>query len=250
MEYELAKIHPSEWAMLQQQGEILAKSALIANIKNPAAAVVKVWFGRELGLSAQMAIQEIHLIEGRPSIGVNAMQALLARGGVTWTVNEGDGFCEVTFKRPGWEPMVSKYTIAEAQAAKLLSKANWVQNKAAMLYARAFSRGARRIGADLLNGGMYTPDEIRDGEAHEFDDTADVEAEPDKRDQIRNMLFDIVGHTPFQPMTAAINAALRRECKALTGYDRPADIPDDKLDEALANVNARRALSEPAEIVQ
>lgn len=163
MSTELAlasSVQPNEWPMIEKMGSVLSKSGLATSTRTAEQAIVKIWFGRELGLSAVMSVQDIHFIEGKPSVGINIMQALLARGGVTWEAEETADKCRITFKRPNWQPMSVEFTEADAKAAGLTGKQNWQKFKAAMLYARCFSKGARRIGSDLLNGCCYTPEEL------------------------------------------------------------------------------------------
>lgn len=152
--------HPDQWGLIKDQGSILAKAGLIKGTTTMEACAVKVWFGREIGLSAPMAISEIHFVEGKPTLGVNAMMALLSKGGVTWEVGETEDSCEIKFRRKGWKPILGSFTMKEARAAELTSKGVWKKYQRAMLYARAFTLGARRIAADLLNGCLYTPEEL------------------------------------------------------------------------------------------
>lgn len=153
-------VQREEWPMIEAMGSVLARSGLCTNTRTVEQAIVKIWFGREMGISAALAVQDIHFIEGKPSFGVNVMQAKLAGGGVKWSEKETAGSCEITFTRPGWEPKRVAFTEADARAAGLLSKKNWQSYKRQMLYARCFSMGAKRIGSDLLNGACYTPDEL------------------------------------------------------------------------------------------
>lgn len=166
----ISSVQSADWPMIERMGGVLAKSGLATNTRTPEQAIVKIWFGRELGLSAVMSVQDIHFIDGKPTVGINIMQALLARGGVTWSVKETDGGCEIVFSRPGWKDMAVEFTDADAKAAGLSGKSNWQKFRSAMLYARCFAKGARRIGSDLLNGCCYTPEEL----GAEVDDDGDI----------------------------------------------------------------------------
>ncbi len=52
------------------------------------------------------------------------------------------------------------FTLADARAANVVGKDVWKRYPRAMLYARAFTEGARIVGPDLLCGVQYTPEEL------------------------------------------------------------------------------------------
>ena len=79
---------------------------------------------------------------------------------------------------------VVDYYLHEAAEAGFLSKSNWVQHQRAMLYARCFTKGAKRYGSDLLKNLGETSEVAQySGVNYEFDEngnaTVDVEYEED-----------------------------------------------------------------------
>ena len=151
----------SEWQTISSMGAALVKSGLLpAAVKTPEAAAAIILKGRELCIPPMQAFSHIHVISGKPTCSSELQLALLARGGVTWEITEGDGSCSVTFRRAGWPDYTGRYTLAEAKAAGLTSKDSWKNYPANMLRARAISNGARVIGPDLLCGMSYTPEEL------------------------------------------------------------------------------------------
>jgi hypothetical protein len=75
---------------------------------------------------------------------------------------------------------VVDYYLHEAAEAGFLSKSNWVQHQRSMLYARCFTKGAKRYGSDLLkNLGEVSEVAQYSGVNYEFDEngnaTVDVE---------------------------------------------------------------------------
>lgn len=77
---------------------------------------------------------------------------------------------------------VVDYYLHEAAEAGFLSKSNWVQHQRAMLYARCFTKGAKRYGSDLLKNLGETSEVAQySGVDYEFDEngnaTVDVEYE-------------------------------------------------------------------------
>jgi hypothetical protein len=103
------------------------------------------------------------VINGRLSMEAKALLAIAQkRAGVTWhVVKEDDKACEIIFSRPGWPDTSSSFTEEEAQTAGLLSKSNWKLYRKDMLFARAASRGIRRIAPDAVLG-LYSIEEMRD----------------------------------------------------------------------------------------
>lgn len=129
--------------------------------KRPEEAIVVMLKGYELGVPPMMAAANIHVIAGRPTLSADLMCALAAqRAGVTYKVEtETDEECVIVFKRPGWEPYMSRYTMADARSEGLADKDNWRKMKRPMLAARAKSRGSRMIAPDVL-AGIYAYEEI------------------------------------------------------------------------------------------
>jgi len=77
---------------------------------------------------------------------------------------------------------VVDYYLHEAAEAGFLGKSNWVQHQRAMLYARCFTKGAKRYGSDLLKNLGETSEVAQySGVNYEFDEngnaTVDVEYE-------------------------------------------------------------------------
>lgn len=251
----LAKIDDTEWKMIQSMGTTLATSGLVPGLRNIEQAMVKVWFGRELGLSAALAVSDIHIIEGKPSLGINCLQTLAARGGITWAVHEQPGGCVIKFNREGWPPMVSQYTINEARKSGIAGKKNWKSFERQMLYARAFSMGVRRIGADLLNGMGYTPEElgvetdaetrpievidVTPGEIEEVLAEAAPAETDDRRDRLTRMIFDMCEFTDYGTATEADKQAAKEMLASLCGQTRTAAIPDAALDNVMKDAADR-----------
>lgn len=150
-----------ELATLERLGDLLHKSGFAKGARTREQAVALVLMGREMGIPAMQALSTIHVIEGKPTAGVHVIGALLARGGVRWRVAEHTHeVCTIVFERPGWQPATARFTLADARGAGLAGKDNWRKYPRNMLYARAFTEGARIIAPDLCCGLMYTPEEI------------------------------------------------------------------------------------------
>ena len=141
--------------------------------------------GKELGLSGMAALNNIHVIEGRPTLGIHAVNSLVKRAGIDYTtikdyepvvkkVVQGDKevegivdyITEIKFFRRSQitgsviEEVV-RYSFKDAQTAGLTTKTNWKSYPKLMLWNRCFVIGARRVAPDALLG-MYEMSEMGD----------------------------------------------------------------------------------------
>lgn len=133
-------------------------------IRTPEQAFAIALKARELGIPPMMGFGSIHIIQGKTEISAQTMNAMLRKGGVSIEeVEVSREAVELVMRRPmpnGREDTVrSRFTIDDAKMAGLTGKDNWKKHAEEMLYARALSKGARRIGPDLIHG-AYTDGEI------------------------------------------------------------------------------------------
>lgn len=134
----------------------------------PESIVVAIQMGQELGMSPMASLQNIAVINGRPSVWGDAVKAIvLASGqcvGFTETF-EGDGdkltaVCEI--ERRWYETVRRTFSVADAKAAELWSKAGpWKQYPKRMLQMRARSWACRDAFPDALRG-LLTVEEAQE----------------------------------------------------------------------------------------
>lgn len=152
-------------------------------VKNVETAFTIVEMGKELGFDPLQSLHYIIPIQGRLSLSAKALGALLRKGGVKYTTTEDgmyvypDGTTDSTApKADGTKPIDRRTTIVfhrddmietcsftwkDAEEQGLTTKDNWKRMKKEMLFARCLSKGANRIGPDLLLG-LYTVEEMVD----------------------------------------------------------------------------------------
>lgn len=133
-----------------------------------AQALVKILRGRDLGIPPMTAIQDIHIIEGKTSVGAHLMAALIRQSSeYDYKILKGDDKkAEIEFFRlwnGEWESMgTSIYTWEMAVKSGKSQGANYENWKEDMLYARALSRGTKRFCPDLLMGSAYVTGELEE----------------------------------------------------------------------------------------
>lgn len=156
-----------DWqTMLSMADQLVASGLLPAHIKTGPAAVAIMLKGRELGIPAMHAIQNIVYIQGRATANSELMLALIYRdhGDDAWRwIEQSDTRAACRYRRRSWAEYGEwDFTIEQARQAGLLTGGNkrtWEQYPAAMLRARCISAVARAVYPDSI-GGMYTPEEL------------------------------------------------------------------------------------------
>lgn len=146
--------------------EIMSKSNLVpkdfsGNVGN---ILVAVQWGMELGLQPMQAMQNIAVINGRPSLWGDAVIALVKSSpACEYVVEEtSDDVAVCRVKRHGEPEQSRTFTKADALKAGLLNKQGpWTQYPKRMLQMRARSWALRDVFPDVLRG-MPIAEELQD----------------------------------------------------------------------------------------
>jgi len=131
----------------------------------PQNVLIAMQMGLEVGLSPMQSIQNIAVINGRPSIWGDSMLALCQNHRDFESIDENlssheKGVCIV--KRRGMEAQRREFTVADAQKAGLWGKQGpWQTSPARMLKLRARAFALRDTFADALRG-LQSAEEQRD----------------------------------------------------------------------------------------
>jgi hypothetical protein len=114
------------------------------------------------GLHPANAVQEYHIIQGRPSLKADAMLTRFQRSGgrVNFTTYT-DEKVEATFEHPQGGTLTVAWDMTRAKKAELGGKGMWLKYPRQMLRSRVISEGVRSLFPGVL-GGMYTPEEVVD----------------------------------------------------------------------------------------
>ena len=116
------------------------------------------------GLHPAKAVQEYHIIQGRPALKADAMLARFqsAGGKVAWS-SMTDVRVSGTFTHAQGGSVEIEWTIEMAKRAGLTKNPTWNQYPRAMLRARCISEGIRTVFPGVVVG-TYTPEEVQDME--------------------------------------------------------------------------------------
>lgn len=135
---------------------------------NPGNVLYAIEFGRALGVEPIVAINQVHIIEGRTSASAGLISSLVRRAKHrlrVWVDRDDQGQllrAVATIVRsddPDFE-FKSVWTMDRAVAAGVAGKAVWKNYPEAMLKARAITEVAREACEEALNGVGYTPEEL------------------------------------------------------------------------------------------
>lgn len=183
MSDEITKVEPAKNNSAAFLQTLIDSKKLPAHIKTVEEAYTIAQMGKELGFATMQAFHYIIPIQGRLSLSAKALGALLRKGGVKYTTTEDgmyvypDGTTDsIAPRADGTKPIDRRTTIVfhrddmietcsftwkDAEEQGLTTKDNWKRMKKEMLFARCLSKGANRIGPDLLLG-LYTVEEMVD----------------------------------------------------------------------------------------
>ena len=146
--------------------DMLSKSNLVPKdfIGNAGNILVAIQWGMELGLQPMQSMQNIAVINGRPSLWGDSVIALVKSSPlceyVVEEVNDNGATCKV--KRRGEPEQVRYFTVEDAKKASLWGKTGpWTQYPKRMLQMRARSWALRDVFPDVLRG-MPIAEELQD----------------------------------------------------------------------------------------
>lgn len=145
----------------------VSKSGLApATLRTPEAITVAIMHGLELGLPPMMALSNIAVVNGKPTVYGSAIPALLLARGfkldefMDGTDDARGATCRVI--RPDGTKIERRFTVHDAKTAGLWGKVGpWKQYPDRMLQMRARGYAARDGAADVLSG-LYVAEELQD----------------------------------------------------------------------------------------
>lgn len=183
---------------IREMADTAAKSGL-ANMNAPQLMTLMLLCESE-GLHPMQAIRRFHIIEGRPSMRADAMQAEFQRHGgrIRWIKTTAQE-CEAEFSHPRFhpDPVLVRVTLQELtdngvalgkwENGKRKIKDTYRKFPRSMLRARVISEGVRAVDPSVVVG-IYTPEEVDDFQSAE---TVPVDA-PSPRDAARAQIQGLI----------------------------------------------------------
>lgn len=127
-------------------------------------AFVVAMYGFELGIPPITALQQIYVINGRPSCSAQLMLSLVRRAGFDVEMPDPSTIIDratVGIRRPGGKMKYYTYTVEMAKQARLFGKKGdmWEKYTREMLMWRAAATACRAEGGDVI-GTLYTVEEL------------------------------------------------------------------------------------------
>lgn len=154
-----------------QFSEMLASSQMVpkAYQNKPQDIMVCVQWGYEIGLAPMQALQNIAVINGKPSVYGDAAMALVQASPVCEDIEEyfeGEGttnpIAVCVAKRKGRKPVVAKFSVEDAKRAGLWGKGGpWTAYPKRMMQMRSRGFALRDAFPDVLKG-LITAEEAQD----------------------------------------------------------------------------------------
>ena len=162
----LTRLTPKNFGELEHIAQILGKSDIVPKelIGKPANILLVLMFGDEIGLTAAQSLQNVMIVNGRPSLWGDATMGLCIASSVYEdskdTFDEKTQTATFAAKRRGKDWVVRTFSMADAAKAKLDKKAGpWQEYPKRMLFHRARSWALRDTFPDVLKGIRYFEEE-------------------------------------------------------------------------------------------
>lgn len=165
----------SKWDVMTQKAQVMIRSGFMPEAIKTADQVLTIaMMGEALDIDPIVAVNNINVIKGKPTVSPQLMLALVRRSKQLedFSVVDDGSTCTVTMKRKGETVHVEKFSMEDAQRMKttewenntkktisLSEKHNWRQQPAVMRKWRAISAACRVVFPDII-WGLYTTEEI------------------------------------------------------------------------------------------
>lgn len=159
MSNQLVKKEQLPLGELMNMAKMFAESGMFPDIKSAAMAVVKMQAGQEMGIPPFQAMNGIHIIAGKATVGSGIIASRVkASGKYDYEVmQQDDKACSIDFYQGKKKLGNSTFTIDDAKKAGTKNMDKFPKN---MLFARAVSNGCRWYTPDVFDGPVYVPEEM------------------------------------------------------------------------------------------
>lgn len=214
-----------------QFSDMLANSSMVpkAYQGKPQDILVCVHWGMELGLAPMQALQNIAVINGKPSVYGDAMMALVQASPVCEDVEEffeGEGtpnpVAVCVAKRKGRKPVTVKFSVEDAKRAGLWNKAGpWSAYPKRMMQMRARGFALRDAFSDVLKGFVIIEEALDETSPNEDEKVGHVK---EKTSKPRNPLDMVAKPEPVAIAVEITDPAIIEAALADTVDPEPIDV--------------------------
>jgi len=154
---DLAEFKPNNLGQAWKLADILSKTSFSAGHKSAQDIFICISMGQQIGLNPFQAVQNISVINGRPTLWGDALLAVCQShpeyAGVEMSFDEKTQTATCKALRTGKPPVIESFSQAEAKQARLWGKSGpWSQYPTKMLKNRARTWALRTQFADALLG--------------------------------------------------------------------------------------------------
>jgi hypothetical protein len=232
---------------VMQYADMLAKSSMVPKgyQGKPGDIVVAIQMGRELGLKPIQSLQNIAVINGKPSIYGDACLALVKNHPAFEDIKEwhdeatGTAHCEI--KRKGQSVHKTSFSKEDAKKAGLLGKQGpWTQYEKRMLQMRARGFGVRDVFPDALQG-LILAEEAQD---YPMENITPSEAPLSKASALANLIPPppVAANDTTAEVVTMVQAPsdeVRKKSELLTMLVMNHDVEHETVEKWLTKANAR-----------
>jgi hypothetical protein len=161
-QYLDAQFNDTHLSTLRTTSKLFAASGMFDDARSEAQAFVKIMAGRELGITALMAMTKIYIVKGKIMVGADIVASKIKSSGkYDYRIKKLDNnACVIDFFENKELVYTSNFTIEDARKAKLIKEGGaWETWPRPMLFSKAITQGGRIVCPHILNG-AYTPEEF------------------------------------------------------------------------------------------
>lgn len=217
--------------------------------QRPEQVIIALQMGHELGLKPMMAINNIHIIDNKPTLGSDLLLGLAMKRPdfKGYDKKETDGGCEVTVKREVNGSVIEykgSFTLDEAKTAGLISKKNWQTYPKRMLEHRARAFALRTAYPDVF-AGLYAKEEMEDSapisEPDIINVTTDTPEDSPSKKESKDKKSDNEKEVKLEDYKFLIsNAKKMGESKKIVGYMKQAKekLPEEEFKQLVKYTNS------------
>lgn len=234
----------------QHYASVLADANMIPKAfqKSPANIFVAIEYGNALGIAPIVALNEINVINGTPSLSASMMSSLARSAGHrvrTQNTEDGAAVCEIIRADDPEFTHRSTWDQKKAQDAGLWGKGHWAKDPATMLRWRAISECVRMACPEVLGGLKYTPEETIEftGSPAPQQQAAPVQQQEDRTDfyalldqcQSRDDLNAVAGKISAAGRMNEFRGTLNEFWKTLAPAEAATDTDEEVVDGTLVD---------------